>query len=474
MPGAGPVVGARLDGATGRPVVEQAGAQYAAGVEVLVQVVSPAGRDAEVESASVPVFAEEVVLVGGAGRGRGGRSGRRAPSGCSAHSTTNCADAALRPGVPARRSGGRRRGRTPRSGRSTPHLHAPRSATSAAMTPTGAARGTRRGPHAMPRARAPVGRRRRSERPVGHSGLAGTSMASRSISRGPSKAGGRRRGGVGHVRLRLGLRRASCSRPAAAARPATAATRSSAPSRPVAAVALAVARGELLEVVRAPWSRTCCRRSSCRGSADHAARGVPTARSATPESSTTLPITRFSRRLPEQRVRDRASRRRRRARRAPPRRACRLARARREVAGVLLGERDEADAGAVVVVDQVALDRVATPPATRMPLPWASRATSMAGRVGLVVVVHEVADDRRLAPGVAQLVAAAVGDDAGPVVPERRVDDVEVAAGVGARVAEAVVLGDHVVDHRVAGVALADVDAGVGAARRVGCARSGR
>ena len=83
--------------------------------------------------------------------------------------------------------------------------------------------------------------------------------------------------------------------------------------------------------------------------------------------------------------------------------------------------------------------------------------------VGLVVRVDDVADDGGLALGVAQLVAAAVGHDAGAVVAERRVDDEQVAARVGARIAETVVLADDLVDHRVAREALADVHAGIGA-----------
>jgi hypothetical protein len=42
-------------------------------------------------------------------------------------------------------------------------------------------------------------------------------------------------------------------------------------------------------------------------------------------------------------------------------------------------------------------------------------------------------------------------------LPPGRADDLEVAARVGARVAERVVLGDDAVDDRVARVALADV-----------------
>ena len=108
-----------------------------------------------------------------------------------------------------------------------------------------------------------------------------------------------------------------------------------------------------------------------------------------------------------------------------------------------------------------------TPPATRMPLPIASSATSMAGVSGWLFEYTDVADDGGLAVRVAQLVAAAVGHDAGTVEAEDRVDDEQVATRVGARVAEAVVLAHHVVDHGVARVALADVHAGVGAARRV-------
>ncbi len=86
------------------------------------------------------------------------------------------------------------------------------------------------------------------------------------------------------------------------------------------------------------------------------------------------------------------------------------------------------------------------------------------GSVGLIVGVHEVPDDGGVALGVAQLIAAAVGDHPGAIEAEHRVDDVEVATRIRSRVAEAVVLADDIGDHRVAGVAVADVDAGVGAA----------
>ena len=110
------------------------------------------------------------------------------------------------------------------------------------------------------------------------------------------------------------------------------------------------------------------------------------------------------------------------------------------VVRVLLEERHETDAGLVVVEHEVAFDRVAD--AARREDAVAHREQRDVDRRGvrLVVRVHDVADDRRLALGVAQLVAARVRHDAGPVVAERRVDDQQVAARVRARVAEAVVL----------------------------------
>ena len=75
--------------------------------------------------------------------------------------------------------------------------------------------------------------------------------------------------------------------------------------------------------------------------------------------------------------------------------------------------------------------------------------------------------DHRVALRGELLAVEAVRHDPRPVEPPHRLHDVEVAARVGARVAELVVLGDHVVDHRVARIALADVEAGVGAPRRV-------
>jgi hypothetical protein len=79
-----------------------------------------------------------------------------------------------------------------------------------------------------------------------------------------------------------------------------------------------------------------------------------------------------------------------------------------------------------------------------------------------------VADDVDLAERRQQLGVEGVGDDPGPVEPPGGADDLEVAAGVGARVAEGVVLGGDPVDDGVAGMALADVEAGVGRPRGIG------
>ena len=74
---------------------------------------------------------------------------------------------------------------------------------------------------------------------------------------------------------------------------------------------------------------------------------------------------------------------------------------------------------AVVVPDQVALDGVARPARDEDAVALRQQGHVDAGDVGLVVVVHEVAHQRGLTARVAQLVAAGVGHDAGPVVAER-------------------------------------------------------
>jgi hypothetical protein len=90
------------------------------------------------------------------------------------------------------------------------------------------------------------------------------------------------------------------------------------------------------------------------------------------------------------------------------------------------------------------------------------------GRVPVAVAPDVVADDVDLAERRQQLGVEGVGDDPGPVVPPGRADDLQIAAGVGAGVAEGVALGHHLVDHGVAGMALADVEAGVGRPRGIG------
>ena len=87
--------------------------------------------------------------------------------------------------------------------------------------------------------------------------------------------------------------------------------------------------------------------------------------------------------------------------------------------------------------------------------------------VGAPARDDEVAGDRRVTLRCELLDVEAVRHDAGAVVAPDRVDDEQVAARVRARVAELVVLGRHVGDDRVAGIALPDVEARVGAARRV-------
>ena len=86
----------------------------------------------------------------------------------------------------------------------------------------------------------------------------------------------------------------------------------------------------------------------------------------------------------------------------------------------------------------------------------------------IVVAFDVVANDVHLAERRQQLGVEGVGHDAGPVEPPRRADDLEISAGVGARVAEGVALGHDPIDDRVAGMALADVEAGVGRARSIG------
>ena len=79
-------------------------------------------------------------------------------------------------------------------------------------------------------------------------------------------------------------------------------------------------------------------------------------------------------------------------------------------------------------------------------------------------------DCQRWSPavGVAQLIRVAAKGHSDPVAAECRVDDEQVAAGVGVGEAEAVVLRQHAVDHRVTREALADIETAVAAPRGLG------
>ena len=113
--------------------------------------------------------------------------------------------------------------------------------------------------------------------------------------------------------------------------------------------------------------------------------------------------------------------------------------------------------------------RSSTPPITPMPTPYAvsNSAVGECAAFRLWCRVHEVAGEHAVALGRELLAVEGVGHDARAVESPRRVDDEQVAARVGTRVAELVVLRDRVGDHGVARVALADVEARVGAAGRV-------
>ena len=111
--------------------------------------------------------------------------------------------------------------------------------------------------------------------------------------------------------------------------------------------------------------------------------------------------------------------------------------------------------------------RESLPPPSRMPLPKVAHSSGTPGRRGCG---WPPPGCRRCRPGgTAAAAVEGVGDDPGPVAPPDRAHDLQIAAGVGARVAEGVVLGHHLVDDGVAGMALADVEAGVGRARGVEC-----
>ena len=115
----------------------------------------------------------------------------------------------------------------------------------------------------------------------------------------------------------------------------------------------------------------------------------------------------------------------------------------------------------------VAFDRVADSAGSEDAVPAREERIVDRRRSPVVVVVDEVADDRGVALRITPLVGASVRHDAGAVVAERGVHDVEVATRVGPRVAEAVVLGEHRVDDHITAEALTDVEARIRTAAAV-------
>ena len=115
----------------------------------------------------------------------------------------------------------------------------------------------------------------------------------------------------------------------------------------------------------------------------------------------------------------------------------------------------------------VAFDRVPHAPGHEDPIAVGQERGVDRGCVRVVVVVDQIADDRGLTFRVALLVGTGVGHDARTIVPERGVHDVKIAAGVGSRVSESVVLREHGVDDHIATEALADIKPGVRAASAV-------
>ena len=109
------------------------------------------------------------------------------------------------------------------------------------------------------------------------------------------------------------------------------------------------------------------------------------------------------------------------------------------------------------------------PPTITIPPPSAASKASSPDRARALVAVgvDHVAGDRRQGLRRQLFTVEAVGHDAGPVARPHRVHDEEVTRRIRARVADLVVLGHDVGDDRVTRVALPDVEAGVGAARRV-------
>ena len=133
---------------------------------------------------------------------------------------------------------------------------------------------------------------------------------------------------------------------------------------------------------------------------------------------------------------------------------------------VLVQVGGDEDAVVGVVDHPVALDPESLPPPSRMPLPKVAHSSGTRRRG----CGWPPPGCRRCRPGGTAAAARSRGcwGRSRPSCAARPSARSAVAAGVGARVAEGVVLGHHLVDDGVAGMALADVEAGVGRARGVG------
>ena len=342
----------------------------------------------------------------------------------NAHSTTNWRHVALRPGVIDDVGGvavrPSRRRRASRGAADTTTATTRRRATARRAVST-----------------------RRSSRARLRSARPGTSMASRSTARGSRWPGGpaplAASGmfscgcGSGSVGLVVGDRRRAVG-------PRSATTRRRTARRPVAVPARRRRTAPASRGRSAPRSESRCRRSSCRASTwspadadgdvgdavvreDVAARRC--CRGASHSTKPAAPCSIGSLRVSRTARSD-------------------LVRRRDVVVGVLLGERHQADAGLVVVPDQVALDHVVDAAGRRgCRCPWpGARRRSPGCRPGCCV--DEVADDRRVRARGSTARSCRSWARCRPGCCGRRVDDQQVAAGVGARVAEAVVLRDDV------------------------------
>ncbi len=90
------------------------------------------------------------------------------------------------------------------------------------------------------------------------------------------------------------------------------------------------------------------------------------------------------------------------------------------------------------------------------------------GHLRVAVVVDQVAHNGHIVDRGVEFAIQGVGGDPRAVEAPDGVEDIHLAAGVGAGIAQGVVLGDHMVHHGVAGVALAHIKAGIVRAAGVG------